>query len=147
VFKEPPQPGGDFPLRMTGGHTRWSIHATWRDSLVMQRLQRGEPTAWVSQEDAEQRGVSDGDRIRVFNDVGTFEVIARISPTVQPGQVVIYHAWEPYQFKGWKGQQEPVPAPWKALHLASGYGQIHYRQIYMAPGHSPRAQAVDFARV
>jgi DMSO reductase family type II enzyme molybdopterin subunit len=147
VFKEPPQAGGDFPLRMTGGHTRWSIHATWRDSLVMQRLQRGEPVAWVSQEDAEQRRVADGDRVRVFNDVGTFEVIARISPTVQPGQVVIYHAWEPYQFKGWKGQQEPVPAPWKALHLAAGYGQIHYRQIYMAPGHSPRAQAVDFARV
>ncbi len=38
------------------------------------------------------------------------------------------------------------PAPWKALHLAGGYGQIHYRAIYGAPGHSPRAQAVDIAR-
>ena len=31
VHKEPPMAGGDYPLRLTGGHTRWSIHATWRD--------------------------------------------------------------------------------------------------------------------
>ena len=32
-------------------------------------------------------------------------------------------------------QQEPVAAPWKALHLAGGYGQIHYRMSwgYAAP--------------
>jgi DMSO reductase family type II enzyme molybdopterin subunit len=145
VHKEPPQAGGDYPLRMTGGHTRWSIHATWRDSALMLRLQRGEPAIWVSSADAKARGVKDGDRIRVFNDVGEFEAIAKVAAMVQPGQCIIYHAWEPYQFKDWKGQQEPVPSPWKALHLAGGYGQIHYRRIYSAPGHHPRAQAVDFA--
>jgi nitrate reductase alpha subunit len=113
----------------------------------MLRLQRGEPAIWISREDAASRSVNDGDRIRVFNDVGEFEAIARVAPLVQPGQVIAYHAWEPYQFKNWKGQQEPVPAPWKAIHLAGGYGQIHYRQIYSAPGHHPRAQAVDFVRV
>jgi DMSO reductase family type II enzyme molybdopterin subunit len=147
VHKEGPRAGGDYPLRLTGGHTRWSIHATWRDSPTMLRLQRGEPAIWISREDAASRSVNDGDRIRVFNDVGEFEAIARVAPLVQPGQVIAYHAWEPYQFKNWKGQQEPVPAPWKAIHLAGGYGQIHYRQIYSAPGHHPRAQAVDFVRV
>jgi hypothetical protein len=62
---------------------------------------------------------------------------------VQPGQIIMYHAWEPYQFKQWKGQQEPVVAPWKALHLAGGYGQIHYRMIYGAPGHHPRGGTVE----
>jgi anaerobic selenocysteine-containing dehydrogenase len=146
VHKRPPNAGGSYPLRMTGGHTRWSIHATWRDSPLMLRLQRGEPAIWVAIDDAKARGFSDGDRVRVFNDVGEFEAIAKVAGNVQPGQVIIYHAWEPYQFKGWKGQQEPVPAPWKALHLAGGYGQIHYRMIYGAPGHSPRAQTVDIAR-
>jgi hypothetical protein len=62
--------------------------------------------------------------------------------------VIIYHAWEPYQFKNWKGQQEPVAAPWKAIHLAGGdYGQIHYRMIYGAPGHAPRANCVQVERV
>jgi anaerobic selenocysteine-containing dehydrogenase len=146
VHKEPPAPGGDYPLRLSGGHTRWSIHATWRDASLMLRLQRGGPAVWISSRDADARGVADGDRVRVFNDVGEFEAVAKVAPTVQPGEVIIYHAWEPYQFKRWKGQQEPVPAPWKALHLAGGYGQIHYRLIYGAPGHHPRAQAVEIAR-
>jgi DMSO reductase family type II enzyme molybdopterin subunit len=146
VFKETPKAGGDFPLRLTGGHTRWSIHATWRDSALMLQLQRGEPSLWLSTEDAGARGIADGDRVRVFNDQGAFEALAKTSGAVQPGQVIIYHAWEPYQFKGWKGQQEPVAAPWKALHLAGGYGQIHYRMIYGAPSHAPRANAVDVER-
>jgi anaerobic selenocysteine-containing dehydrogenase len=146
VHKEPPQAGGNHPLRLTGGHTRWSIHATWRDSELMLRLQRGEPVVWVSVDDADARGISDQDRVRVFNDVGEFEAVAKVASNVQPGQLIIYHAWEPYQFNGGKGQQEPVAAPWKALHLAGGYGQIHYRSIYGAPGHSPRAQAVDITR-
>jgi DMSO reductase family type II enzyme molybdopterin subunit len=147
VHKEPPPAGGSYPLRLTGGHTRWSIHATWRDSSLMLQLQRGEPALWMSDRDAAARGIAEGDRVRVFNDNGAFEAIAKLTGAVQPGQVIIYHAWEPYQFKGWKGQQEPVVAPWKALHLAGGYDQIHYRPIYGAPGHSPRGGTVDVARV
>jgi DMSO reductase family type II enzyme molybdopterin subunit len=147
VHKEAPTPGGAHPLRLTGGHTRWSVHATWRDSSLMLRLQRGGPAIWISSRDADERGIADGDRVRVWNDVGAFEAVAKVAPAVQPGQVVIYHAWEPYQFEGWRGQQEPVAAPWKALHLAGGYGQIHYRPIYGAPGHCPRGQAVDIVRV
>jgi DMSO reductase family type II enzyme molybdopterin subunit len=146
VHKEPPQVGGDHPLRLSGGHTRWSIHARWRDSSLLLRLQRGEPSVWVAKPDAEARGVADGDRIRVFNDAGAFEALAKVAPSVPPGQVIIYHAWEPFQFKGWKGQQEPVLAPWKPLHLAGGYAQLHYRFVYGAPGHSPRMQHIDFAK-
>jgi DMSO reductase family type II enzyme molybdopterin subunit len=147
VHKEAPPAGGEYPLRLTGGHTRWSIHATWRDSSLMLRLQRGGPSVWLSDPDARQRGIGDGDRVRVFNDNGSFEASAKLTGSVQPGQLIIYHAWEPYQFKGWKGQQEPVVAPWKALHLAGGYGQIHYRMIYGAPGHSPRGGTVEVERV
>jgi nitrate reductase alpha subunit len=143
VHKEAPRPGGDYPLRMTGGHTRWSIHATWRDNALMLRLQRGVPALWMSNRDAAQRGIRDGDTVRVFNDNGEFEAQAKLTGSVQPGQLVMYHAWEPYQFKDWKGSQEPVVSPWKALHLAGGYGQIHYRMIYGAPSHAPRGGTVD----
>ena len=147
VHKEAPKAGGEYPLRLTGGHTRWSIHAAWRDSALMLRLQRGTPVVWMSRRDAESRGVGDGNRVRVFNDNGEFEAEAKLAGSVQPGQLVMYHAWEPYQFKKWKGQQEPVVAPWKALHLAGGQAQIHYRMIYGAPGHGPRAGTVDVERV
>jgi nitrate reductase alpha subunit len=113
----------------------------------MLRLQRGGPALWMSTRDADARGVRDGDRVRVFNDNGEFEAEVKLAAAVQPGELIIYHAWEPYQFKGWRGQQEPVVAPWKALHLAGGYGQIHYRMIYGAPGHSPRGGTVEVERV
>jgi len=143
VHKEAPPAGGDYPLRMTGGHTRWSIHAIWRANRTLLRLQRGEPVMYVSPRDAAARGLEDHGIAWVRNDVGGFKVRVKLAPGIQPGQVVMYHAWEPYQFKGWKGQQEPVVAPWKALHLAGGYGQIHYRMIYGAPGHHPRGGTVE----
>ena len=66
---------------------------------------------------------------------------------VPPGEVVLYHAWEPYQSKDWKGQQEPVEAPWKPIHLAGDYGQLHYRMFYGAPSHAPRGAPVEVERV
>jgi len=145
IHKEPPKIGGDYPMRLTGGHTRWSIHSTWRDEKHLLQLQRGEPSGWIGVEDAKRRGIEDGDRIRIFNDEGSFQVIAKISPSVQPGQVIVYHAWEPLQFKDWKSMQEPVPSTWKSLHLAE-YGQLHYRFLYAGPHHAPRATAVEVER-
>jgi nitrate reductase alpha subunit len=145
IHKEPPKAGGDYPLRLTGGHTRWSIHSIWRDEPHMLQLQRGEPTVYISDLDAEARGIQDNDRVRVFNDVGDCELLAKISPSVQPGSLIIYHAWEPLQFKGWKGSQDPVPSPWKAIHMTE-YGQLHYRFLFAGPHHTPRGTAVEVAR-
>jgi len=147
VHKDPPGVRSGLPLRMTGGHTRWSVHAIWRDHDLMLRLQRGQPVLFVGPADATPRGIRDGDMVRVRNEAGAFEAMAKLAPGVQPGQVIIYHAWEPYQFPGWHGQQEPVVAPWKPLHLAGGYGQIHYRMYYAAPGHGPRGAPVEIERV
>ena len=63
------------------------------------------------------------------------------------GQVIMYHAWEPFQFKNWIGQQEPVEAPWKALHLAGGYSHIHYRLYYGAPSHVPHGSPLEVEKV
>ncbi|RMF24276.1 MAG: hypothetical protein D6760_03650, partial [Deltaproteobacteria bacterium] len=52
TYKRPPRPGGDHPFTMTGGHTRWSIHAVWRDHALMLHLQRGEPVVLVNSADA-----------------------------------------------------------------------------------------------
>ena len=147
VHKEPPAAGGNYPLRLTGGHTRWSIHAIWRDHELMMRMQRGEPALWMNARDARRRGIEDNGRVRVFNDVGKFECVAKISEAVRPGQVIMYHAWEPHQFAGHKGQQEPVASPWKALHLAGDYGHIHYRVSYGGPSHGPRGTAIEVERV
>lgn len=76
-----------------------------------------------------------------------FDVVAKVAAGVQPGQVIVYHAWEPYQFPGGRGSQEPVESPWKAIHLAGEYGQLHYRMYYSAPGHAPRGTPVEVERI
>jgi DMSO reductase family type II enzyme molybdopterin subunit len=147
VHKDPPGAHSEYPLRINGGHTRWSIHAIWRDNELMLRLQRGQPVCFLSPADCAPRGVRDGDAVRVYNDAGTFEAMAKVAAGVQPGEVIVYHAWEPYQFKDWKGPQEPVEAPWKAIHLAGGYGHIHYRMFYGSPSHAPRGSPVEVEKV
>lgn len=146
VHKAPPTAGGNYPLRLSGGHTRWSVHAMWRDQRHMLRLQRGEPVMYMNVEDARRRGLQDHDLARVFNDTGTFVIHVKPSPTVQPGQVIVYHAWENHQFKNWTQSQEAVPSPWKPLHVAGGYGHIHYRMYYAAPSHGPRGTTVEVER-
>ena len=65
--------------------------------------------AW--REDAAARGIRDGDRIRVFNDIDSTELAAKVTPAHSPGMVTIYHAWEPFQFKGRKSHAALTPNP------------------------------------
>ncbi len=146
THKDAPAAGGDYPLSLTGGHTRWSIHAIWRSAELMLRLQRGEPVVFMNDRDARARGIRDGDNVRVFNDNGSFKCPVKPTAAVQPGQAVMYHAWEPLQFAGHRGQQEPVASPWKPHHLLGDYGHLHYRLWYGAPSHTPRGTRVEVER-
>ncbi len=147
VHKAAPAAGGRYPLRMTGGHTRWSIHTIWRGEATMLRLQRGEPVLYINKDDALARHIDDNDRVRVFNDLGAFECLVKLAPSAQPGQVIIYHAWENFQFSRQRGQQEPIVGSWKPLHLAGDYGQLHYRALYGAPNFGPRGVTVEIQKI
>jgi nitrate reductase alpha subunit len=146
THKDPPLSGGNHPLILTGGHTRWSIHSAWRDDKLMLQLQRGEPVMYMSEADAASRGIADGDRVRVFNDLDAFEIMAKVAPPVQPGEVIIYHAWENFQFKGQKGFQNLIASPLNPVELAGG--QFHFRPmgICMQPSHTDRDTRVEVAR-
>jgi DMSO reductase family type II enzyme molybdopterin subunit len=147
VHKEPLDAGGKHPLRLTGGHTRWSMHSIWRASEQLLRLQRGQPVAYISIDDAADRGIADHDRIRVYNDVGTFELRAKVSPSVQPGTVIVYHAWEGYQFPGWTTQNDVAASPIKPTNLVGNYGQLHYRMASYSMNHVPKEVAINIERI
>jgi anaerobic selenocysteine-containing dehydrogenase len=104
VHKDPVTSGGNYPLIMTGGHNRHSIHASFRTNPLMLQLERGEPAMFMSKIDAGERGIGDGDLVRVKNDIGEFPIRAKVAASVRPGQVIVYHAWENYQFEGGMGQ-------------------------------------------
>jgi nitrate reductase alpha subunit len=142
-WKPLPPAGGEHPVVLTSGHTRWSIHATWRGHADMLRLQRGGPAVWMAVADARERGIRDGDRVRIWNDHGSFRLGVKLSPTVAPGEAILDHAWEPFQFPGWRGNMEVVSSPYKPLHFAGDYGHLRYRVFLAGPVHVPRGIPVD----
>jgi DMSO reductase family type II enzyme molybdopterin subunit len=146
THKAPPTAGGDYPLVMTGGHTRWSIHAQWRDENLLLRLQRGEPVVYLNPGDCEKREIGDQDWIRVRNDLGSF--IARAKPTgaIGPGQAHIYHGWEPYQFRGGRSHQALVSSPLKVTQLVGDYGHIHWGYGHYEPNQTSRDTRVEVER-
>lgn len=147
VHKDPPRAGGEYPLILNGGHTRWSIHSSWRDDARMLRLQRGRPIMYMSTADAARRSIADGELVEVRNDIDSFRIHAKVSRAVRPGQVIIYHAWENYQFAGGKGFQNLIPSPLNPIELAGGEGHLRPIQICMQPSQNDRDTRVEVVKI
>ncbi len=147
VHKDEPGIGGKYPLYMTGGHARWSIHASWRDDKYMLRLNRGEPVIFMSVEDAETRGIQDGDRVRVFNDINSSEMQVKVAAAHRPGQATCYHAWEPFMYKSHRSFATLTPNPINPLSLAGGYYHLQQRAAMFSAGATDRATRVDIERI
>lgn len=148
THKDSPPIGGNYPLMLNGAHTRWSIHAAWRDNPHLLRLGgRGEPTVWIGTRDAAARGIRDNDRVRVFNDIDSYETLAKVVPNLRPGQVIVYHAWEPYQFRNRKGYGALTPNPLNPLSLAGGYVHLQPLPDANTPGPTDRDTRVEIERI
>lgn len=87
---------------------------------------RGEPFAEINPDDAAARGIGDDDPIRIFNDLASFEVRAKVSPSVKPGQIVSYNGWAGFQYKDWSGANELEPGMVKWIAFAGGYGHLQH---------------------
>jgi DMSO reductase family type II enzyme molybdopterin subunit len=132
VHKPNPKMGGDYPLTLTSGHLRWSVHSIWITDEQLLRTHQGRPFMFMNPEDAEKRGIRDGDLVSVYNDFDEFRIHVKVSPAARPGkgtapgQVIVYHAWEPFMFKEWKSYDTAIPGMIKWLDLAAGYGHLNY---------------------
>jgi anaerobic selenocysteine-containing dehydrogenase len=144
--KENPFVGGRYPLLLTSGHSRWTVHAVSMGNRVLADTHRGEPLAIIGTGDARDRGIEDGDMVRVSNDRGRYEVRARVSGRVRPGQLIVYNGWEPHQFKGWHGANEVEPGMVKWLHLVARYGHLRYLPFGWQPVPADRAVFVEVSR-
>lgn len=146
VHKEPPMAGGSYPLTLTCGHTRWSIHSAWRDLDILLHLQRGEPVIFVNPADAHARGVGDHDYAAVHNDLGQFIVRAKLTPGIRPGQVHVYHGWLSTQFVGGADNDSICPSPIKVTQLAGKHGHIVNEIGWYEVGQNDRDTRVDFRK-
>ncbi|MBV6416032.1 MAG: Dimethylsulfide dehydrogenase subunit alpha [Steroidobacteraceae bacterium] len=145
--KDSPAIGGAYPLRMTCAHARWSIHASWRDDKYLLRLQRGEPEIQIGTRDAARRGIVDGDRVRVYNDIGSFKTLAKVVPGLRPGQVLVHHAWEPFQYEDGKSYATVTANPLNPLQLAGGYFHLQPLPNAGTPGPADRDTVVEVERM
>jgi anaerobic selenocysteine-containing dehydrogenase len=147
THKPDPKQGGDYPLGMTSGHNRWSIHAMNQANSVILGTHRGEPNIVINPDDAAARGVKDDDLVRVYNDVGEFTVRVMIAANVKPGQVISYNGWAGFQYTDWSGANEMEPGMVKWIGFAGGYGHLNYLGTEWQPIPASRWTRCEFEKV
>ena len=76
-----------YPLMMIGSHAIQRSHSTFDN---VDYLQEAHPqVVWINPRDAAERGIQNGDMVRVFNDRGTVMLPAFVTPRIRPGVVNI----------------------------------------------------------
>jgi nitrate reductase alpha subunit len=116
------------------------------DALIL-GLQRGQPALFLNTDDAAARNIADGDMVEAFNDVASFRARSIVSPAVRPGQAVIYHAWENYQFESWGHFKSVMATPLNPIELVGDYGHIRPDALICMPGQSDRDTRVEVRKV
>ncbi|MBM4196542.1 MAG: hypothetical protein FJ197_05495 [Gammaproteobacteria bacterium] len=127
VHKDPlANPG--HSARLTMGHARHGIHSMWRDDPLLVHLQRGEPDIYVNDQVAKDKGIADGDMIRVHNNHGEFVAMAHTSAGLQPDQLFMFHGWDPMMFHNRQNFSAVISTGGllKPTSLVGGYGHINY---------------------
>ncbi len=69
----------------------------------------------------------------------------RCRPACGPGQLIIYHAWENFQFRASKGFQNLIPTPLNPVELAGGQFHLRPMTICLQPSHTDRDTRVEVA--
>jgi len=137
-----------YPLQMMMGHARHGIHSMWRDDSLMVALQRGEPDIYVAVEDAKERGVEDGELIKVFNTAGHFIAQAHVSSSMPPGMTFMYHGWDPQMFIGQQnfGAVTSTAGLVKPTILVGDYGHLKYSAISWTNNLTQKDFTMDFEK-
>jgi DMSO reductase family type II enzyme molybdopterin subunit len=148
VHKETPGHGGPRrEFKMTSGHNRWSIHSMNMTNNIIMNTHRGTPFMFMNDKDARRKRIKNGEEVRVVNDAGSMLIPVKISPSVSPGQVIVYNGFEPYMHREWYSQADVEPGMVKWLGLAGGYGHLQYRPLHWQPIPADRAVHVDVKRI
>jgi complex iron-sulfur molybdoenzyme family reductase subunit alpha len=135
-----------FPLLLMTPHARWSIHSTYKVSPLLLRLQRGEPALMLNPATAAARGIADGDRVRMWNDLGEAVLQAKLGAGVPPGAVLLEHGWEPFMYRGRKGHNALVGTMLNLLEVTDGWGHLRFGTNWDGNQHAYDA-TVDVAKV
>jgi anaerobic dimethyl sulfoxide reductase subunit A len=76
-----------YPLQLITYHFRTRAHSNFDNIPWLKQLET--QTVWVSSVDAQRRGISNGDEVRVFNDRGEVVLPAYVTERIMPGTVAV----------------------------------------------------------
>lgn len=88
-----------YPLQIISYRDRMKVHSMWALSPQLLEIQ-SEPSLSMNPEDAQARGVAEGDIVRVFNDRGEMVIKAHMDPSFRPGVIKSEHGWFAEQYIG-----------------------------------------------
>jgi anaerobic selenocysteine-containing dehydrogenase len=83
---EVPQANAEFPLAMISPPARNFLNSSFVNLKSLRDIET-EPVLEMHPEDAQSRGIQDGDVIRVFNERGTYHCKAQLNNRARPGVV------------------------------------------------------------
>ncbi|EOC1346240.1 molybdopterin-dependent oxidoreductase [Cronobacter turicensis] len=76
-----------YPLQLTGFHYKSRTHSTYGNVDVLQAACRQQ--IWINPQDAQARGINDGDTVRVWNARGEARIEAKVTPRIMPSVVAL----------------------------------------------------------
>ena len=89
---EDPALAARYPLAFLSPPARHFLNSTFANLVRFREFER-EPHLDMHPDDADARGIRDGDSVRVFNDRGSCELRARVNGKPRPGVVVAPSVW------------------------------------------------------
>ena len=87
-----PDLAAKYPLAMISPPARNFLNSTFVNVQSL-RATEGEPQLDMHPDDAAARAINHGDKVRIFNDRGSFVCKARVTPKARPGLVVGLSIW------------------------------------------------------
>lgn len=76
-----------YPLQLTGFHYKARCHSTYGNVAEIKAVARQE--VWINPIDAQERGIKNGDMVRIFNDRGEVRIPAKVTPRILPRVVAL----------------------------------------------------------
>ena len=87
-----PPYGGDYPFRLMTAPSFYALNSTFRERTDLLKKERA-MFLQMSPADAEAKGLTEGQRVIAFNQLGEVSFVLRITPTVPSGVVVAEGVW------------------------------------------------------
>lgn len=98
-FDGPDSTTDNYPLLLTSFHTKATTHSSYANNELLHKIAKFQ--VWINPQDAQSRGIADGDKVRVFNDHGEVRINAKVTTRIIPGAIAIPQgAWHNADMSG-----------------------------------------------